>query len=89
MKHVEIDRIPLLQHPGQFARHFLWIGNVMRCTPMIEPAHPVFAGHVRAGRLPRMQLGEFLARVTDAEVDHLEQARQRAGLLGAIGGKQQ
>ena len=88
MKHVDADGVALAKHPVEFRGLLRAVGLVVLFAPVIEPAGPVFAAHVRAVGAKRVEGGETVLRFAGAEVDDGRQFRKRAvgNLLGAVGG---
>ena len=91
MKHVHADGIALAQHPLQFLGFAFAAHFVMLLAPVIEPAGPVFARHVRTVGTQRVERGKAVLCLARAEVDHRRQFRKRAirNLFGTIGGVKQ
>src|SRR5947207_3032998 len=75
VKHVHADGIALAEHPFQFFGFALAAHLVMLLAPVIEPAGPVFARHLRTVGSDGAEGGEAVPRFASAEVDHRGQVR--------------
>ncbi len=88
MKHVHADRIALAEHPFQFGGLFRTVGLVVLLAPVIEPARPVFAAHVRTVGPERIEDAKALFGVAGSKIDDRRQFGKRAvgDLLRTVGG---
>ena len=78
VKHVEVYRAVVLEHPFQVAHLVLAIGAVMRLRPMVEPARPILAADQRSVRTQRAQHPKVALGIAGSEGCGDGNARQRA-----------